>query len=249
MTGLNVQGVSVFYGKALALEPTSLQLLPGSILTIVGPNGAGKSTLLGAVAGSLNAQGDIFLDGISIALLEMEDRVENGIVLVPERRELFGSMSIQDNLRLGAFVRRRLGSTNSDLDAVYDLFPRLKERQNQIAATLSGGERQMLAIGRALMSRPRYLLLDEPSLGLAPLLVAEVLNCIKRLRDSGLAVMLVEQNALAALEISDEGCVLESGRIVMQGPASELAADPRLIEAYLGSGNSWKENKEEKHND
>ena len=172
MTGLKVQGVSVFYGRALALEPTSLQLLPGSILTIVGPNGAGKSTLLGAVAGSLNAQGDIFLDGISIALLEMEDRVENGIVLVPERRELFGSMSIQDNLRLGAFVRRRLGSTNSDLDAVYDLFPRLKERQNQIAATLSGGERQMLAIGRALMSRPRYLLLDEPSLGLAPLLVA-----------------------------------------------------------------------------
>src|SRR6185312_5160843 len=206
---------------------------PGQIVAVIGPNGAGKTTLLAATAGLLRWRGRVTYDGLDLARLDVEERVERGLCLVPERRELFGEMAVVDNLVLGAYSRRRNGADQS-LREVYDRFPRLAERRRQKAQTLSGGERQMLALGRALMARPRLLLLDEPSLGLAPMMVREILRIVASLRELGVSILLVEQNARAALETADYGYVLETGEITHQGPAAAHAHDPRVVTTYLG---------------
>ncbi len=234
---LRVHNLHAGYGKAEVLHGITLHADTGSVITVIGPNGAGKSTLLNALMGVLPAQGVIEFQGQSIAALSLEERVMLGIALVPEKRELFGSMSVQDNLVLGAYrqVRLRNKLWREQLDVVYQLFPRLLERRLQEAGTLSGGERQMLAVGRALMSRPTLLMLDEPSLGLAPLIVKEIFKTIALLRSTGVTTLLVEQNARAALEAADYGYVLEMGEVGLQGMASELAHDPRVIDTYLGA--------------
>ncbi len=234
---LKVQGLHAGYGKAEVLRGIYLEAAQGSIITVIGPNGAGKSTLLNALMGVLPSTGLIEYAGQSVSNLPLEERVMLGIALVPERRELFGSMSVEDNLVLGAFRQVRLGNKQwrDQIEVVFDLFPRLKERRAQEAGTLSGGERQMLAVGRALMSRPSLLMLDEPSLGLAPLIVKEIFRTIEALRKTGVTTLLVEQNARAALEAADYGYVLEMGEIGLQGPASDLATDPRVIDTYLGA--------------
>jgi branched-chain amino acid transport system ATP-binding protein len=206
---------------------------PGQIVAIIGPNGAGKTTLLAAVAGLLRWRGRVMYDGLDLARLDVEERVERGLCLVPERRELFGDMAVADNLLLGAYSRRGNGADQS-LRQVYDRFPRLAERRRQKAQTLSGGERQMLALGRALMAKPRLLLLDEPSLGLAPMMVREILRIVASLREIGVSILLVEQNARAALETADYGYVLETGEITHQGPPAVLANDARVVATYLG---------------
>ena len=194
--------------------------------------------LLSAAMGLLPFEGAIAFDGLSLARASIEDRVDRGLALVPERRELFGELSVLDNLMLGAFVRRsrrsRGAALRQSLQVVYDRFPRLAERRRQRASTLSGGERQMLALGRALMSAPRLLMLDEPSLGLAPLMVQEILAIVRGLRDDGVSILLVEQNARAALESSDEGYVLETGEVALSGASSMLACDARVQATYLG---------------
>ncbi len=234
---LNIHGLSAGYGRAQVLHGIDLQAAQGSIITVIGPNGAGKSTLLNALMGVLPAQGGLQYQGQSIAALSLEERVMLGIALVPEKRELFGSMPVQDNLLLGGYRQVRLGQKawRDQLDVVYQLFPRLLERRTQLAGTLSGGERQMLAIGRALMSRPKLLMLDEPSLGLAPLVVREIFRTIDALRSTGVTTLLVEQNARAALDAADYGYVLEMGTIALQGPAKELAGDARVVDTYLGA--------------
>ncbi|HEX6138748.1 MAG TPA: ABC transporter ATP-binding protein, partial [Casimicrobiaceae bacterium] len=212
----------------------SLAVAPGSIVTVIGPNGAGKTTLLGAIAGLLPAQGALHCFGANAMPWPVEERVGRGIVLVPEKRELFASMSVADNLLLGGFARRRDRTVAAALDDVYGRFPRLAERRAQLAGTLSGGERQMLALGRALMAAPRLLLLDEPSLGLAPLVVRDIFAIIAALRSTGVAILLVEQNARAALQIADYGYVLETGELAFEGPSAELASNPRVAATYLG---------------
>ena len=239
-TLLDVQGLSAGYGKAEVLRELSLSAGQGQVVTVIGPNGAGKSTLLGALMGLLPSRGRIVFDGQDISRLTLEERVMTGLALVPERRELFGTMSVEDNLVLGGWRPLKLGQRDwkDGLEQVFTLFPRLKERRAQLSGTLSGGERQMLAIGRALMGRPKLLMLDEPSLGLAPLIVRDIFNIIRQLRAQGVSILLEEQNARAALEVADHGHVLETGDLVLQGPASELAVDPRVIETYLGSKKS-----------
>ncbi len=232
---LSIEGVSVRYDKAEAVRKVSLEVGAGQIVTVIGPNGAGKTTLLTAAMGLLAFSGRIAFDGADIGDLEAEERVERGLCLVPEKRELFTEMSVLDNLRLGAYLRRD-GAVASDLEAVFARFPRLSERRRQSAGTLSGGERQMLALGRALMMKPRLLMLDEPSLGLAPLIVREIFKAIAALRQIGVSILLVEQNARAALETADHGYVLETGEIVASGAAATLLRDPRLIATYLGRG-------------
>jgi branched-chain amino acid transport system ATP-binding protein len=234
---LTVHNLHAGYGKAEVLRGISLQAEAGSIITVIGPNGAGKSTLLNALMGVLPATGSIEYAGRSIIGLPLEERVMLGIALVPEKRELFGSMSVEDNLVLGAFrqVRLRNKAWRDQMEVVFALFPRLKERRAQAAGTLSGGERQMLALGRALMSRPTLLMLDEPSLGLAPLIVREIFRTIEALRQTGVTTLLVEQNARAALEAADHGYVLEMGEIGLSGPAADLAKDPRVVDTYLGA--------------
>ncbi len=233
---LELDQVSVSYGKVEAVHQVSLRLERSSIVTVVGPNGAGKTTLMAAVMGLLPSTGHIRFDGVDLARTTVEERVANGLCLVPEKRELFAEMSVQDNLELGAFTRWRRGERGIDagLDDVYSLFPRLKERRRQLAGTLSGGERQMLALGRALMAKPRLLMLDEPSLGLAPLIVREIFKIIADLRSRQVSVLLVEQNAHAALQVSDYGYVLESGEVALEGPSSELIADEQVVASYLG---------------
>jgi len=235
---LEVENLHVSYGKVEALHGVSLCLRRGSIATVIGPNGAGKSTLLNALMGIAPSRGAIRYEGRAIERSALEQRVLAGIGLVPERRELFSSMSVDDNLALGGFRRRLLGHADplGELEHVFALFPRLKERRKQLAGTLSGGERQMLAIGRALMGKPALLMLDEPSLGLAPLIVREILRIVSELASSGIAVLLVEQNARAALQVAGYGYVLELGKVSMQGEARTLAGDARVIEAYLGFG-------------
>lgn len=235
---LDASGISVSYGKVLAVDGVSLSVEPGAIATVIGPNGAGKTTLLNALMGLLPSRGRITLEGSDIQADSVEDRVGAGLCLVAEKRELFAEMSVVDNLVLGGYTRRsgRDGSGAVDLDTVFKGFPRLRERRDQLAGTLSGGERQMLAIARALMARPKLLMLDEPSLGLAPLIMREVFRIVTSLRETGVAILIVEQNARAALQIADYGYVLESGTVAMEGPATELAADRRLIETYLGFG-------------
>ncbi len=234
---LKVTDLRAGYGKAEVLHGLSLQADKGSVITVIGPNGAGKSTFLNSLMGILPAKGQIEFEGQSIADLTLEERVMQGISLVPEKRELFGTMSVEDNLVLGGYRQMRLGNAQwrSRLDDVFDLFPRLKERRAQEAGTLSGGERQMLAVGRALMSRPAVLMLDEPSLGLAPLIVKDIFAIIDTLRQTGVTIVLVEQNARAALAVADQGYVLEMGEIGLHGPAAELAQDPRVIDTYLGA--------------
>jgi branched-chain amino acid transport system ATP-binding protein len=234
---LQVENLHAGYGRAEVLHGISFELQQGQVITVIGPNGAGKSTLLNAVMGLLPARGTLRYAGENIAALTVEERVLRGLSLVPERRELFSSMSVEDNLVLGGWRPKKLGQADwrATLDEVYALFPRLKERRVQEAGTLSGGERQMLAIGRALMSRPKLLMLDEPSLGLAPLIVREIFEIIGRLRAAGVSILLVEQNARAALQVADHGHVLETGEVVLSGPAGELAGDPRVIDSYLGS--------------
>ncbi len=234
---LQVKGLRAGYGRAEVLHGIDIEAQPGGVITVIGPNGAGKSTLLNTLMGILPGQGTILFRGQDITTLTLEERVMNGMALVPEKRELFGTMPVEDNLLLGGFRQMRLGNPKwrSKLDDVYAIFPRLQERRLQLAGTLSGGERQMLAVGRALMSSPDLLMLDEPSLGLAPLIVREIFSIIERLRQTGVTIVLVEQNARAALQVADHGYVLEMGELSAQGPASELASDPRVIETYLGS--------------
>jgi branched-chain amino acid transport system ATP-binding protein len=233
---LEVRDLSVAYGKVEALHGASLKVPAGSIVTVIGPNGAGKTTMLNAVMGLLPARGEVHYEGTSISKVEVEARVAHGLCLVPERRELFAEMTVADNLTLGAFPRhrRRERGIGDDLEAVYARFPRLRERREQLAGTLSGGERQMLALGRALMARPRVLMLDEPSLGLAPLIVREIFRIISDLRKTGVSILLVEQNARAALQVADHAYVLETGEIVLEGAAKALATNPRVVETYLG---------------
>jgi branched-chain amino acid transport system ATP-binding protein len=228
-----IENLHVAYGKVEAVRGVSLVMQPGQIVAVIGPNGAGKSTLLAAVAGLLRWRGRVMYDGLDLARLDVEERVERGLCLVPERRELFGDMAVADNLLLGAYSRRGNGADQS-LRQVYDRFPRLAERRRQKAQTLSGGERQMLALGRALMAKPRLLLLDEPSLGLAPMMVREILRMVASLREIGVSILLVEQNARAALETADYGYVLETGEITHQGPPAVLANDARVVATYLG---------------
>jgi branched-chain amino acid transport system ATP-binding protein len=236
---LEVSDLCVSYGKVEALHHVSLKVRPGEIVTVIGPNGAGKTTLLAAVMGVLPfSAGEVRYQGDVSRHVDIEQMVARGMTLVPEKRELFGDMSVADNLLLGAFMRRRLGfrDERDTLEKVYGIFPRLKERHQQMAGTLSGGERQMLAVGRALMAQPKILMLDEPSLGLAPLIVREIFRVIADLRDLGVAILLVEQNARAALQVSDYGYVLETGEIALEGPSDQLEDDPKVVESYLGLG-------------
>ena len=235
---LDVAQLRASYGKVQALHDIHLKLERGSIATVIGPNGAGKSTLLNAIMGVLPAQGTVRYQGKPVERWSLEQRVMAGIALVPERRELFSTMSVEDNLLLGGFRRLRLRQAQplDQLATVFELFPRLKERRSQQAGTLSGGERQMLAIGRAMMAKPELLMLDEPSLGLAPRIVKEILHIVSELRTAGISVLLVEQNARAALQTADYGYVLELGKVTMQGESAKLAGDPQVIQAYLGFG-------------
>jgi branched-chain amino acid transport system ATP-binding protein len=236
---LQVKDLRVSYGKVEALHRVNLSIRRGQIVTVIGPNGAGKTTLLASLMGLLRADGEIvYLGQPQGGQREVEVLVRRGMTLVPEKRELFAEMSVEDNLLLGAFDRYRSGHRDQmeTMDEVFELFPRLEQRRIQLAGTLSGGERQMLAMGRALMAKPKLLMLDEPSLGLAPLIIKEIFRIIVELKQTGVAILLVEQNAHAALQISDYGYVLESGEVSLSGPSAELAADPRVIAAYLGLG-------------
>ena len=234
---LEIGDLHVSYGRVEALHGVTLSLLPRQIVSVIGPNGAGKTTLLAAAMGLLPSVGTLRFEGEDLHGLDVEARVERGLCLVPEKRELFGDLSVQDNLQLGAYARRlRRDAAKRRLDSVYQRFPRLAERRAQRASTLSGGERQMLTLGRALMSAPRLLLLDEPSLGLAPLIVGEILAIVRRLRDDGVSILLVEQNARIALESSDYGYVLETGEVALAGESGALAGDPRVRATYLGGG-------------
>jgi branched-chain amino acid transport system ATP-binding protein len=219
-----------------AVHQVDLVIHAGEIVTVIGPNGAGKSTLLAAAMGLLPSKGEIRLDGALIRRPNVQTLVARGVGLVTEKRELFGEMSVDDNLLLGGFVRWRRGQRDQAKcrDEVFAIFPRLHERRAQLAATLSGGERQMLAIGRALMAKPKLLMLDEPSLGLAPNIVREVLQVVVSLRTLGVSILLVEQNANAALAVADRAYVLEMGSVALSGNATDLARDPRIIETYLG---------------
>lgn len=236
-TMLEVSDLHVSYGMVDAVRGVTLEIKPGEIISVIGPNGAGKSTLLAAAMGLLPSKGGLRFEGDDLHRLDVETRLERGLCLVPERGELFGELSVLDNLQLGAYSRRRSrDGWKSRLAWVYERFPRLAERRTQRADTLSGGERQMLALGRALMSSPRLLMLDEPSLGLAPLIVRDILAIVRMLRNDGVSILLVEQNARAALEISDRGYVLETGEIALSGDSHELASDPRVQATYLGGG-------------
>jgi branched-chain amino acid transport system ATP-binding protein len=233
-----LQDFCVSYGPVEVVHGIALTVQEGEIVTVIGPNGAGKTTLLCAAMGLLPSRGRMTLAGEPITRPTVEAMVARGVALVPERRELFGEMSVEDNLLLGGFYRWRTGRRDQRerMDEVFAIFPRLRERRAQFANTLSGGERQMLAIGRALMARPRLLMLDEPSLGLAPRIVHEVLQVVAALRDSGVSVLLVEQNARAALQVADRGYVLETGSVALSDQASALLNDRRIIDTYLGMG-------------
>jgi branched-chain amino acid transport system ATP-binding protein len=233
--------INTYYGRVHALRDVSLQVDVGEIVAVIGPNGAGKTTLMNTISGVVPAQsGSITMNGRSIANLSPERIVRLGVGQVPERRQVFATMSVMDNLVLGAYHRyRRDGRAEIDRDLafVFEIFPRLQDRTKQTAGTLSGGEQQMLALGRAWMMRPRLLLMDEPSLGLAPLIVKEIFRVSAQLRERGMTILVVEQNARAALDLADRAYVMESGRIVLEGSAEALAADQRVQAAYLGRAN------------
>lgn len=237
---LEVKDLAVAYGKVEAVHGAHLRVQAGQIVTVIGPNGAGKSSMLNAIMGALphngTSKGSVMYLGHEMSALTIEARVSRGMCLVPEKRELFSTMTVEDNLLLGAYRRKKAGEKHflDQMEVVYELFPRLKERRVQQAGTLSGGERQMLAVGRALMAKPQLLMLDEPSLGLAPLIVKEIFHIISDLRKTGVATLLIEQNARAALQVADYGYVIETGELALEGPAQELASNPKVIETYLG---------------
>ncbi|MDH3674795.1 MAG: ABC transporter ATP-binding protein [Anaerolineae bacterium] len=235
---LDVRDISTFYGHVHVLKQVSLEVQTGEIISLIGANGAGKTTLLNSISGVVPPQqGRILLAGQDITHRSAEVIVGLGISHVPERRQVFGTLTVRDNLLLGAYLRLRRGQrreVSQDFEVVFSLFPVLQERQNQQAGTLSGGEQQMLAMGRGLMARPKVLLLDEPSLGLAPILVQEISGAIERLREANTSILLVEQNARVALEISDRGYVLETGQVVLSGTAEELITNKEVQRAYLG---------------
>ena len=230
---LSVSDAHVAYGKVEAVRGVSLEVRDDEIVTIIGANGAGKTTLLNAIMGILPLRGAAAFADQDITQLEIEDRVAAGLSLVPEHRELFSTMSVEDNLQLGAFRVAKAVAAKS-FERVYTLFPRLKERRKQLAGTLSGGEQQMLAMGRALMGAPKLLMLDEPSLGLAPIIVADIFRTVRELRDAGVSVLLVEQNAQAALKIADRAYVMELGEFILDGPAADIAGNARVVASYLG---------------
>jgi branched-chain amino acid transport system ATP-binding protein len=232
---LEVRDLCVSYGRAQVVHDVSIKVASGGLVTVIGSNGAGKTTLLNAIMGLLKSKGHIGFRDSEIASVTLENRVQAGLCLVPERRELFSDMPVEDNLLLGGFRRSR-AERKQTLEEIFARLPRLKERRQQLAGTLSGGERQMLAMGRALMSRPVLLMLDEPSLGLAPRIVRDVFHILTDLRKSGVSILLVEQNARAALEVADYAYVMELGTITTQGSPAEIARDPRLVESYLGLG-------------
>jgi branched-chain amino acid transport system ATP-binding protein len=230
---LSVADAHVAYGKVEAVRSVSLEVGSNEIVTIVGANGAGKTTLLSAIMGILPLKGRVAFAGADLARLDIETRVAMGLGLVPEHRELFVTMNVEDNLELGAFrIEKR--RAKALIERVYTQFPRLKERRKQLAGTLSGGEQQMLAMGRALMGEPKLLMLDEPSLGLAPIIVADIFRIVTELRAAGVSVLLVEQNAQAALRIADHAYVMELGEFVLSGKASDVAANERVAASYLG---------------
>jgi branched-chain amino acid transport system ATP-binding protein len=230
---LSVTDAHIAYGKVEAVRSVSLEVGDDEIVTIIGANGAGKTTLLNAIMGILPLKGRVTFAGEDMAKLEIEDRVAAGLSLVPEHRELFATMNVEDNLQLGAF-RIASATAAKSFERVYTLFPRLKERRKQLAGTLSGGEQQMLAMGRALMGAPRLLMLDEPSLGLAPIIVADIFRIVGELRASGVSVLLVEQNAQAALQIADRAYVMELGEFILDGAARDIATNHRVAASYLG---------------
>jgi branched-chain amino acid transport system ATP-binding protein len=234
---LELDDVAVFYGAVHALKGISLRVAPGEIVTLIGSNGAGKSTALRAISGLVRARsGSIRFDGMSLTNRKPHEVVSAGISHAPEGRHVFANLTVRENLMMGAYLRKDREGIARDLEHVVALFPRLKERSAQRAGTLSGGEQQMLAIGRALMARPRVLLLDEPSLGLAPLLVREIFRKIESINRDGTTILLVEQNAHLALRIAHRGYVLETGRIVLEGAAADLAGNEEVRKAYLGAG-------------
>ena len=234
-TMLIVNDINVFYGAIHAIKGVSLEVNEGEIVTLIGANGAGKSTILRTISGLLKPKtGSIQFEGQEIAGMPAHEIVKTGISQVPEGRRIFAEMSVLENLELGAFTRKDKDGIKADMELVFERFPRLKERIGQLAGTLSGGEQQMLAMGRALMSRPRLLLLDEPSMGLAPLLIKEIFTIIQDINKTGTTVLLVEQNANMALSIAHRAYVLETGRITLSGDAKELAASDEVRKAYLG---------------
>lgn len=235
MSLLNVTGLKVHYGGIQALSGISFQVEKGQIVSLIGANGAGKSTTLRAITSLVPmAGGHIEYEGQDITALDTQQMIQRGIVLVPEGRRVFPNLTTLENLKVGAYIRKDAAGIADDIDKVYTLFPRLKERHWQYAGTLSGGEQQMLAVGRALMSRPKLLMMDEPSLGLAPLVVRDIFSTVKKLHSEGITILLVEQNANAALKIADRGYVLETGRITLTGTGKELLENPKVREAYLG---------------
>lgn len=233
---LELQGISASYGQIRALNKVSLRVEAGRLVCLLGANGAGKTTTLNCISGVVPiSQGRILFEGDDITNWSIDRIVARGIVQVPEGREIFPEMSVADNLLLGTWLRRRDKSAKNGMDRVYDLFPRLLERAQQAAGTLSGGEQQMLMLGRALMANPKMLLLDEPSLGLSPVLVQQLFKIIARVHAEGVPILLVEQNARVALRASDYGFILENGSIRLEGPADELAGNPEVRAAYLGA--------------
>ena len=232
---LTLENISVGYGAIRALKGVSMRVEQGEVVTLIGANGAGKTTTLRTFTGLLSpTEGRILFEGAEISGKPTHQLVARGISMSPEGRGVFANLTVRENLLMGAYLKKNKAEINEDLERGFRMFPRLKERESQKAGTLSGGEQQMLAMARALMSRPRLLLLDEPSLGLAPLVVHTIFEAIDEIRGEGMTVLLVEQNAHAALKHSDRAYVLETGRIVMEGPSKDLAADPRIKEAYLG---------------
>jgi branched-chain amino acid transport system ATP-binding protein len=232
---LELHNLQVYYGGIHALQGISLEVPDGKIVSLIGANGAGKSTTLNSIVGLVKTQsGSIKWNGQELTVLNTKQIVSQGVVLVPEGRRIFPNLSVWENLTLGAYHRNDKADIEKDREMIYELFPRLKEREKQSAGTLSGGEQQMLAVGRGLMSRPKLFMLDEPSLGLAPLIVKDIFSIIKRINEQGTTVLLIEQNARAALKIADYGYVMETGRITLSGTGKELLNDERIRHAYLG---------------
>jgi branched-chain amino acid transport system ATP-binding protein len=235
MSFLEVKNIDVFYGDVQVIFDLSLEIVEGEVVSIIGGNGAGKSTLLKTISGLMNpAKGEIVFEDAPIQTAPPEEIVERGIIQVPEGRRLFTLMSVKDNLIIGAYNSRAEKNVDTTMEDVYSLLPKLRERESQLAMTLSGGEQQMVAIGRGLMARPKLLMLDEPSLGLAPILIKDIFQTVRKIADQGTTVLLVEQDVKHSLSLSDRGYVLEHGRIAMEGPAKDLLNDPHIKTAYLG---------------
>lgn len=232
---LEVRDLNVYYGAIHALQGISFHLEQGEIVTLIGANGAGKSTTLNTISGILRPRsGHVYFEGKDITFTPAEEIVRMGVCQAPEGRKIFATLTVMENLEMGAYTQTNKGEIQKNLERVFRSFPRLKERQNQLGGTLSGGEQQMLAIGRALMSRPRLLLLDEPSMGLSPILVEEIFNIIQEINSQGTSILLVEQNAQMALSVAHRGYVLETGKIVLEGASNDLLNNPMVAKAYLG---------------